>query len=94
MKARIFPRLMGHIGLATLVFFMVAGSRVIGAQDINYRLKWILNTSVVGDLAADINGHFKAAGLKVTVKPGGLSGTLSRNSSWGSPNLEWHRPTR
>ncbi len=71
MKARIFPRLMGHIGLATLVFFMVAGSRVIGAQDINYRLKWILNTSVVGDLAADINGHFKAAGLKVTVKPGG-----------------------
>ena len=42
-----------------------------GAEKINYRLKWIFNTSVVGDLYADVRQEFKAAGLDVTVKPGG-----------------------
>jgi NitT/TauT family transport system substrate-binding protein len=42
-----------------------------GAEEINYRLKWIFNTSVVGDLYADVRREFKAAGLDVTVKPGG-----------------------
>ena len=36
-----------------------------------YRLKWLFNISVVGDLWADVNGHFKENGLSVTVKPGG-----------------------
>ena len=36
-----------------------------------YRLKWLFNVSVVGDLWADVNGHFAANGLKVAVKPGG-----------------------
>jgi NitT/TauT family transport system substrate-binding protein len=71
MKARIFPRVMGRIGLAALALFLAGGPDASGGQDLTYRLKWILNTSVVGDLAADINGHFKAAGLAVTVKPGG-----------------------
>ena len=41
------------------------------AQEVSYRLKWLFNASVVGDLYADAHGHFAALGLKVNVKPGG-----------------------
>jgi len=41
------------------------------ADDIQYRLKWLFNTSVVGDLYADVQGYFEKEGLKVTVKAGG-----------------------
>ena len=41
------------------------------AEKINYRLKWLFNTSVVGDLYADVQGQFADAGLAVTVKAGG-----------------------
>ena len=44
---------------------------VYGAEKINYRLKWLFNSSVVGDLYADVRGEFAAAGLEVTVKAGG-----------------------
>lgn len=46
------------------------GSAVAG-EELAYRLKWLFNTSVVGDLYADVEGHFKAAGLEVEVKAGG-----------------------
>lgn len=36
-----------------------------------YRLKWLFNTSVVGDLYADVHGAFSRQGIKVTVKEGG-----------------------
>ena len=42
-----------------------------GAEQLTYRLKWLFNTSVVGDLYADAHGDFAAAGLDVTIKPGG-----------------------
>ncbi len=38
--------------------------------ELNYRLKWLFNTSVAGDIYADAKGYFKEAGLKVTVKEG------------------------
>lgn len=38
---------------------------------ISYRLKWLFNTSVVGDLYADVHGSFAKQGLKVKVKEGG-----------------------
>ena len=40
-------------------------------EHIDYRLKWLFNVSVAGDLWADVHGHFKNAGLNVAVKPGG-----------------------
>ena len=40
-------------------------------EEVNYRLKWLFNISVVGDLWADAHGNFAKNGLKVTVKPGG-----------------------
>lgn len=41
------------------------------AEPLNYRLKWLFNASVVGDIYADVHGYFKEAGLDITVKPGG-----------------------
>lgn len=40
-------------------------------EEVSYRLKWLFNISVVGDLWADAHGNFQQNGLKVTVKPGG-----------------------
>jgi NitT/TauT family transport system substrate-binding protein len=37
---------------------------------VTYRLKWLFNTSVVGDLYADVHGAFARHGLKVMVKEG------------------------
>ena len=45
--------------------------RVMAEEKINYRLKWLFNASVVGDIIADANGLFAQAGLNVTVKEGG-----------------------
>ncbi len=39
-------------------------------KQLNYRLKWLFNTSVAGDIWADTNGYFDAAGLSVNVKEG------------------------
>ena len=38
--------------------------------ELNYRLKWLFNTSVAGDIYADVKGYFKDAGLKVNVREG------------------------
>ena len=40
-------------------------------EEVSYRLKWLFNISVVGDLWADAHGNFERNGLKVTLKPGG-----------------------
>ena len=40
-------------------------------EEVNYRLKWLYNISVVGDLYALDNGLFAKNGLAVNVKPGG-----------------------
>lgn len=38
---------------------------------VTYRLKWLFNISVVGDLYADVHGFFAEQGLQVTIKEGG-----------------------
>jgi NitT/TauT family transport system substrate-binding protein len=55
--------------LSTLLFFTTAPA-VAGAT-LNYRLKWLFNTSVAGDIVADTAGFFKKAGLDVSVNEGG-----------------------
>ncbi len=37
---------------------------------LNYRLKWLFNTSVAGDIFAKEQGYFQAVGLEVEVKEG------------------------
>ncbi|WDP90441.1 MAG: ABC transporter substrate-binding protein [Desulfobacter sp.] len=46
-------------------------SPAFARDTVNYRLKWLFNTSVAGDIMADAGGFFKAAGLDVKVKEGG-----------------------
>ena len=41
------------------------------ADTITYRLKWLFNTSVVGDLFAETHQYFSAKGLTVVLKEGG-----------------------
>jgi len=61
--------------LAVLAFAACIGlghaGAVQAADTITYRLKWLFNASVVGDLYADVHQHFKAEGLTVVVKEGG-----------------------
>jgi NitT/TauT family transport system substrate-binding protein len=55
-----------------LIFLLTACSeKEQPLEEVNYRLKWLFNISVVGDLWADAHGNFERNGLKVTVKPGG-----------------------
>ncbi len=54
-----------------LLLFLISSTSVYGKEiRLNYRLKWLFNTSVAGDIFADTNGYFKEAGLAVTVKEG------------------------
>ena len=56
--------------LVTLAFGCTKETAPIPEQ-INYRLKWLFNVSVAGDLYADVHGYFAEEGLRVNVKAGG-----------------------
>ena len=60
--------------LALVCFFLASAALIFPLQakeiKLNYRLKWLFNTSVAGDIYADAHGFFKQAGLKVNVKEG------------------------
>ena len=55
--------------LGLLLIYPVSGWEA--SEDINYRLKWLANTSTAGDLFADVDGLFSNEDLRVIVKPGG-----------------------
>ena len=54
-----------------LLFSSACGEKEQPLEEVAYRLKWLFNISVVGDLWAAAHGNFARNGLKVTVKPGG-----------------------
>ena len=55
-----------------LILFLFYGNPgVQGAEELNYRLKWLYNASVVGDIYALDHGFFAKEGLTVNVKEGG-----------------------
>ena len=59
---------------AAALFALVLISRnpaARGAEELNYRLKWLFNASVVGDIYAVDHGFFQRENLKVNVKAGG-----------------------
>ena len=66
---------MGFILVFLIAFSLVPvspGTSVAGdLETVTYRLKWLFNASVIGDIYADVHGHFKAVGLDVQVKAGG-----------------------
>jgi NitT/TauT family transport system substrate-binding protein len=51
-----------------ILFF--AAPAPAGTPHLNYRLKWLFNTTVAGDIFAVDQGYFAAVGLEVTVKEG------------------------
>ncbi len=60
------------IAICFSLLFSLPGIRIAEAsEDVTYRLKWLFNASVIGDIYADVHGHFKAQGLDVTIKEGG-----------------------
>jgi len=59
------------LALLVFCFFFSAGSTHAAGDRLNYRLKWLFNASVAGDLYADVHGIFKSEGIAVTVKAGG-----------------------
>jgi NitT/TauT family transport system substrate-binding protein len=58
-------------GLALIGLFFFSAPRIL-AEDIelDYRLKWLFNVSVAGDIYADAKGYFSEEGLSVNVKEG------------------------
>ena len=71
MKRRL--QIAGGLLVALFLVFGVGscGKKEQPLEEVSYRLKWLFNISVVGDLWADAHGNFERNGLKVTVKPGG-----------------------
>ena len=59
----------GFVVLCMISFFATAPANA--GDTLNYRLKWLFNTSVAGDIIADTGGFFKRAGLDVSVNEGG-----------------------
>jgi NitT/TauT family transport system substrate-binding protein len=71
MKRRI--QIAGAVWVAIILALGIGGcgKKEQPLEEVSYRLKWLFNISVVGDLWADAHGNFERNGLKVTVKPGG-----------------------
>jgi NitT/TauT family transport system substrate-binding protein len=55
----------------SLVLPLPCDKAAAASEAINYRLKWLFNASVIGDIYADVHGYFKAQDLEVSVKEGG-----------------------
>lgn len=53
------------------MFVFLATTASASEKTINYRLKWLINASVAGDIYASAHGFFENQGLRVNVKPGG-----------------------
>jgi NitT/TauT family transport system substrate-binding protein len=67
---------LGRMGGAATLFLLLViiipcGVSAEEGGSLTYRLKWLFNTSVVGDLYADHYGYFENQGLSVEVKAGG-----------------------
>lgn len=58
-------------GLGLLLICLNGNIATAETTKLNYRLKWLKNVSVIGDLYADEKGYFKQVGFDVTVKSGG-----------------------
>jgi NitT/TauT family transport system substrate-binding protein len=54
-----------------LLLGLMVAAEAVAADPVVYRLKWLQNSSTVGDLYADVHGCFAAQGLTVEVRAGG-----------------------
>ena len=73
MQRKLLQRI-GLLGAMMILVLILAGCSQDDKkplEEVSYRLKWLFNISVVGDLYAHDSGLFAKNGLDVTVKPGG-----------------------
>ena len=73
MSHRFWGRTFGIVvlGACLAVFSTLAAAAGPEVKEVTYRLKWLFNVSVAGDLYAKTSGQFERAGLSVDIKPGG-----------------------
>jgi NitT/TauT family transport system substrate-binding protein len=57
--------------LSIFQLFTALSAEAEAAEKVSYRLKWLFNMSVAGDIYADEHQYFQKQGLKVTIKEGG-----------------------
>jgi len=55
--------------------------------EVTYRLKWLFNVSVVGDLYTESSGLFERQGLSVDIKPGGPERDAIKEVELGRANF-------
>lgn len=66
-----YTKILGSLlGMIVCICIAVVPDTLAEQTSLNYRLKWLFNTSVAGDIFAMEKGFFAAAGLDVTVKEG------------------------
>ncbi len=63
-------RKLGAIVLVLVVSVLIFIFSSDKETQLNYRLKWLFNASVAGDIYANAKGHFEKAGLTVEIKEG------------------------
>ncbi len=72
---RILKKLVLLVTMTSVFMFATIGSDNTGStwamEQATYRLKWLFNASVVGDIYTDYHKIFAAKGLDVTIKEGG-----------------------
>ncbi len=71
LRKKLFRKWLTPILLAVMVVFNVSNMAAASGKTINYRLKWLINASVAGDIYAVTHGFFEKEGLEVNIKPGG-----------------------
>ena len=69
--------------LGVLIVMFTAGHDTAAADVVNYRLKWLFNASVIGDIYAADQGFFEKAQLNVHVKEGGPERNAIRELEMG-----------
>ena len=87
--AKSFRKVMATTLSMAVAAVLTAGGLTAQAADtpLNYRLKWLLNVSTVGDVWADTHGLFRREGLAVTVKAGGPERNAIRELELGQADF-------
>ncbi len=70
-QRRILIRGINILCLLALILISYSPAQAADLTKLTYRLKWLFNTSVAGDIMAVEAGFFERAGLNVRVKEGG-----------------------
>ena len=70
---RMIRNTVGIIAVVAMIIsvIFIGTHKASAADEVSYRLKWLYNASVIGDIYAEAGGFFAKRGLKVAVKQGG-----------------------